>query len=91
MKLRDPNVYEKILLVLGILVLMIGFSFIQKVSAVIGFGWELLFLIFAWLILVTLIIILSAAENIKEELKMVAENQLGELKLLRKELKGKKR
>lgn len=90
MAIRNPNVYEKILLVLGIVVLMMGFSFIQKISIMIGFGWELLTLIFLWLTLVTMIIILSAAENMKEELKIVAANQLEELKLLRKELRGKR-
>ena len=88
MEVRQPNFYEKILLVLGILVLIIGFSFIQKLSPAIGFGFELLLLIFTWLILVILIILLSAAENMKEELKVVATAQLEELKLLRK---GKKR
>ncbi len=89
METRNPNLYEKILLVIGILVLVIGFAFIQKISSVIGFGWELMMLIFLWLILVTLIIVLSAAENTKEELKVVANNQLNEIRLLREEFKKK--
>ena len=88
-EVRNPNLFEKILLVIGILVLIIGFAFIQKIAAVIGFGWELLALIFLWLILVVLIIMLSAIENMKEELKMANDIEVAELRLMRQEFKRK--
>ncbi len=89
-EVRSPNLFEKILLVIGILVLIVGFAFIQKIATAIGFGWELLMLIFLWLILVTLIIVLSATENMKEELKIVTNAELAEVRLLREEFKRKR-
>jgi len=89
-EIRKPTLYEKILLIIGILVLIIGFSFIQKVAVSTGFGYELLSLIFLWLILVTLIIILSASENMKEELKVVTQAELAEVRLMRQEMKKKR-
>ncbi len=89
-EMRNPNLFEKILLVIGILVLIIGFAFIQKIAIAIGFGWELLSLIFLWLILVVLIIMLSAIENMKEELKLANNIEVAELRLMREEFKRKK-
>ena len=88
--MRTPNLFEKILLVIGILVMIVGFAFVQMVSSAIGFGWELISLIFMWLMLVVLIILLSATENMKEELKIVSDNQLEELRLMRQDLKRRR-
>lgn len=87
---RNPNLFEKILLVIGILVLIVGFAFIQKIAIAVGFGFELLSLIFLWLTLVVLIILLSAIENMKEELKLANDIEIAELRLMRQDFKRKK-
>ncbi len=88
---RTPNAFEKILLIIGILIVMIGYGLIYKVFSVTQtLTWEGLFAIFLWLILICIIILVAVAENMKEELRMVIENQLTELKLLREEVKKKR-
>jgi len=89
-EVRNPNLFEKILLVIGILVLIVGFAFLQKIALAVGFGFELLSLIFLWLTLVVLIILLSAIENMKEELKLANDIEIAELRLMREEFKRKK-
>ncbi len=89
--IRTPNVFEKILLVIGILIVMIGYGLIYRVFSTTGvLTWEGLFAIFLWLVLICIIILVAVAENMKEELRTVIENQLTELRLLREEIKKKR-
>ena len=85
---RNPNVFEKVLLVVGIAIVMIGYTFIHRMYTVSGsvLTWELIMSMLLWLIGLTLIISLAVNENVKEELRTVAENQLSELKLIKEEL-----
>lgn len=86
---RVPNFFEKILLVIGILVIIVGYGVIHSlVVAGLAFGWELVAVIFLWLMLISLVIILAVTENMKEELKSVSENQATEIRLLRKEMEN---
>jgi len=87
--IRIPNLFEKILLVIGVLVIIVGYGVINRVMQITGggFNWETVNGIFLWLILIALVILLSVEENMKEELKMVLENQAEEAKLLREELR----
>lgn len=88
MNLRMPNLFEKILLVIGILVVMIGYGMIYRVfQADPTLSWSSLTVIFLWLVLICLVIMISVMENMKEELKAVVENQLSETKLMREELR----
>ncbi|MCX8146969.1 MAG: hypothetical protein N3D84_00705 [Candidatus Woesearchaeota archaeon] len=86
---RKPNLFEKILLFIGIAVLMTGYGFIHRQVSIEGFNIYSLIAIFMWLSLVALIIIAAANENIKEELKKIAELQLQEIRLLREEIRKK--
>lgn len=92
---RNPNVFEKILLIIGIAVVMIGYTFIHKMFVVSGslLSWELINSMMLWLLAVILIIQLAVSENVKEEMVLLYQNQLDETKLLREEVKllGKKR
>ncbi|MBW2995169.1 hypothetical protein KY312_02360 [Candidatus Woesearchaeota archaeon] len=93
---RNPNVFEKILLVIGIAVVMVGYTFIHRMYTYSGstLTWDLIISMLLWLISLVLIINLAVSENVKEELRIVAENQLAELKLIKEELqimKGRKR
>jgi hypothetical protein len=90
---RNPNVFEKILLVVGIAIVMIGYTFIHRMYTYSGsvLSWELIVSMLLWLISLVLIISLAVSENVKEELRVVAENQLSELKLIKEELQIMKR
>lgn len=90
---RQPNVFEKILLLIGILIVIIGYSFIHKMYLSTGMNltWDLLNVMFLWLILAVMLIQLAVNENVKEELKLVVQEHLEEIKLLRKDLTKKRR
>ncbi|MEM4336948.1 MAG: hypothetical protein QXG86_03010 [Candidatus Woesearchaeota archaeon] len=90
--IRTPNFFERVLLVIGALVIIVGYGVIRRVWELTGknFGWEIVTTIFLWLILIALVILLAVSENMKEELKIVVENQLNEIKLLREEIRYKK-
>ena len=85
---RNPNVFEKILLVIGIGVVMVGYTFIHRMYTYTGsvLTWDLIISMMLWLIALVMIISLAVSENVKEELKILAENQLAELKLIKEEL-----
>ena len=90
-KFRNPNLFEKILLVFGVFIIITTYTIIHKLIAAKGFfSFEALQTIFLWLILLVMVIMTSVNENTKEELKIVIQNQLDEIKLLRKELRKKK-
>ena len=88
--IRTPNFFERMLLIIGVLVIIVGYGVIYRVSQITGtFGWETVAAIFLWLILIAVVILLAVSENMKEELKQVLENQVEEIKLLREELRRK--
>jgi hypothetical protein len=55
-----------------------------------GLSWNALQTTFLWLILIVMIILAAVNENMKEELKMVINNQVKEMQLLRDDLKRKR-
>ena len=86
--IRTPNFFERILLIIGVLVIIVGYGVIYRVSQITGtFDWTTVSAIFLWLILIAVVIMLSVSENMKEELRIVIENQTEEIKLLREDLK----
>src|SRR3989304_3389709 len=90
--IRTPNFLERILLIIGVLVILVGYGVIRRVSDITGtFGWEAVAVIFLWLILITVIILLAGSENMKEELKIVLENQVEEIKLRSEEVRKKEK
>jgi len=89
MRNRKPNTFEKTLLVIGVAVLMVGYGLIHRQVVIEGFTIGVIQTIFLWFILVALIIITAANENIKEELRDVIELQLQEIRLLREEIRRK--
>ena len=89
MRNRRPNTFEKILLVVGVAVLMVGYGLIHKQVLIDGFTIEITIAIFLWLMLVVLMIIAAVNENIKEELKQMIELQLQETRLLREDIRRK--
>ena len=87
---RKLNLFEKVLLTIGISVIIIGYFFVHGLIAKEGISWNALQTTFLWLLLVVMIILTAVNENMKKELKVVIENQLKEMKLLREDLKRKK-
>jgi len=52
-----------------------------------GFNWDAIQTILMWLFLIAVIILLAVNENMKEELILISQYQLQELKLLAREEK----
>lgn len=88
---RRPNVFEKILLVIGIGLIIVGYVAIHKTIMTEGsISWDLLQTIFLWILMILLVILAAVSENMKEELRMVIQNQIEEIKLLRKDINKKR-
>ena len=86
MVIRKTSSFEKMLLIVGILVLVIGYIMIGKTYAAEGSGlsWGFLQTVFLWLLIVVFIILLAIGEDIKEGILI---EQLEEIKGLTAELK----
>jgi len=87
---RKPNVFEKILLLIGVAVLMIGYGFIHQQVRAEGVTLLTIETIFMWLVLVALIILIAVSENMKEELKQILALNAEEVRLLRQSMEKKK-
>jgi len=89
MQSRKPNFFEKTLLIVGAVILMVGYGLIHNSVVVEGFTILTIQTIFLWLVLVVLVIIAAVNENVKEELKQVIELHLQEIRMLRHEIRKK--
>jgi Na+/melibiose symporter-like transporter len=90
-KIRKTSSFEKMLLIVGLLILVIGYMLISKTYAVEGeeLSWGFLQTIFLWLVMVIFIILLAISEDIKESIFI---EQLEELKSIKNLLlNGKKK
>ncbi len=82
--LKRLNFFEKMLLVVGLAVTVIGFYYINKIYTGEGhLSWALLQAAFLWLLLLFMIILTDSNESIKEELKEVINKQVEETKILK--------
>jgi Na+/melibiose symporter-like transporter len=89
--IRKTSSFEKMLLIVGMLILVIGYMLISKTYASEGgqLSWGFLQTIFLWLLMVIFIILLAIGEDIKEGILI---EQLEEIKSLKNSiLKGKKK
>jgi hypothetical protein len=104
--LSRVNAFERILFVVGLMATFMGFYLINKVYKTDPYlNWALLQAVFLWLMLLFLIILTDSNESVKEELKeilrdsnqetkllkQISKEQLQEIKLLRADLKTRKR
>lgn len=88
---RKPNTFEIILLVIGIALIILGYVAIHRLAATeMVMSWAFLQTIFLWLLMILMVILAAVNENMKEELRMVIENQIEEIKLLRQDIKRKR-
>jgi len=81
-KVRRTSSFEKMLLIVGLLVLVLGYMLINKVYVAEGskLTWGFLQTIFLWLLMVIFIIMLAIGEDIKEGILI---QQLEEIKSLK--------
>jgi hypothetical protein len=88
---RVPNVFEYILLFMGVLAIGIGYFFVHLVIINYGlYSFETTAVLLLWFMTIILIIITAVNENSKEELKIIIRQQHEEMKLLRSDLRRKK-
>ena len=89
MKIRKTSSFEKMLLIVGLLILVIGYMLISKAYVVEGsqLSWGFLQTIFLWLLMVIFIILLAIGEDIKEGILI---EQLEEIKSLKEALLKRK-
>ncbi len=82
---RKTSDFQKLLLIVGFLVLIIGYFLINKVFIFEGriLSWGFLQAVFLWLLIVIFIVMLSIGEDIKESILL---DQFDELKGLRKDI-----
>jgi uncharacterized membrane protein YcjF (UPF0283 family) len=87
-KFRKSTVFEKLLLIVGIVVGIVGFKLLNAAYAQNpGLSWHALIALFLWLLLIFLIILTDSSEGIKEELAIIIKEHVAETKLLREEVK----
>ena len=89
-KVRNPNLFETIVLIMGLILILVGYTFIYRQIQVTGLTWDAVQAIFLWLLLLAMLIVMSVNENVKEELRELIEIEIEETKLLRQAVKGKK-
>ncbi|MBI2541740.1 hypothetical protein HYV80_03465 [Candidatus Woesearchaeota archaeon] len=89
-KKRRTSIFEKLLLVVGLFILVIGYVFINKVFVLEGYkiSWGFLQTVFLWLLMVVFIILLAIGEDIKEGILL---EQLDEIRQLKEAINQKKR
>lgn len=89
-KKRRTSIFEKLLLVVGFLVLLMGYFFINRVFAAENFqvSWGFLQTVFLWLLMVIFIIMLAIGEDIKEGILL---QQLDEIRSLKEAIMKKKK
>lgn len=81
-KKRRTSIFEKLLLIVGFLVLIMGYFFINKAFIAEGYriSWGFLQTVFLWLLMVIFIIMLAIGEDIKEGILLQQLNEIKELK-----------
>jgi len=85
---RRSTFFEKILLIIGLGVILLGFHFINSVYASGNHEmWGLVQSVFLWLTLIIMVVLLATGEDIKEELGVIMKQQYEETKLIAEELK----
>lgn len=88
---RKPNMFEKVLLFLGIGSVGVGYFFVHKVALSYGlYSSQTTNALLLWMVMLILVILTAVSENSKEELKIIINQQSEELKLLRSDMRRKR-
>ncbi|MFH1073334.1 MAG: hypothetical protein V1743_07945 [Nanoarchaeota archaeon] len=85
---RKSNFFEKVLLIIGLGVIILGFHFILSIyQSGQNELWGMVSSIFLWLMLIVMIVLLATEEDVKEELAIIMKQQIEEVRLIREEVK----
>ncbi|MDO8481369.1 MAG: hypothetical protein Q7S65_06200 [Nanoarchaeota archaeon] len=88
--MRKPNVFEWLLLIMGVLCIGIGYILVQAMVIQYGFfSAHLAVVLLLWFLLIVGIVLIAVNENSKEELKTIIAQQRDEMRLLRADLRRK--
>ena len=86
-KFQQSNLFQKLLLLIGISIGIIGFWFINKIYIYEpGVNWQFMIAVFLWLLLIFTVILTDSSESIKEELGAIIKEHIKETKLLKDEV-----
>ncbi len=81
---RKINVFEKILLPVGVALTFFGFYLIYLAEQTNSeIGWLKLATVFIWMMMLFIIIVAATTEDMKEELTLIQREHIAEIKLLR--------
>jgi|SRR3989338_1992040 len=87
-RFQKSTFFEKLLLVVGITVGIVGFWLINSVYyKEPSLSWAFITSIFLWLLLIFVVILTDSNESIKEELSTIIREHIEETKLMKEELK----
>jgi hypothetical protein len=81
---RKINIFEKILLPVGIGLTFLGFYLIllaEQTNSIVG--WLRLSTLFGWMMLLFIVIVSATTEDMKEELALIQKEHVTEIKLLK--------
>lgn len=85
---RKSNLFERVLLVVGLSVMGLGFHFINSVYQRNNPElWGMVTSVFLWLLLIIMVVLLATEEDVKEELGMIMRLHIEETKLLKEEVR----
>ena len=86
-KFSQANMFQKLLLFIGILVGIIGFWLINNIYLYEPvLSWPFITAVFLWLLLIFIVILTDSSESIKEELGAIIKEHINETRLLREEV-----
>ena len=82
---RKITMFEVLLLVLGVVVLIVGFVLIRNTFITTGktLSWFMIGAIFSWLTLLILFVVSELNADVKEELSMVMREHVDQTKILK--------
>lgn len=87
-KFQQATLFEKLLLIVGIFIGIIGFWLINKTYLnQPGINWPFITSIFLWLLLIFVVILTDSNESIKEELGTIIKEHIQETRLLQQGVK----
>jgi len=86
-KIRQTTVFERLLLLIGVAVIIIGFLLLKAAwEADRDIGWMFIQSLFLWFILIFIVILTDSNESIKEELGIIIKEHIEETKLMKEEI-----
>jgi len=81
---RKINMFEKLLLPVGVGLTLLGFYLIYLADRTgDATAWSRLTAVFTWMVLLFLVIITATTEDMKEELSLIQKEHVTEIKVLR--------